>query len=136
MVEQIGDATVVRFPREGFLGEQTVEAIGADLSAAVAAQDRPRIILDLTSVTFLGSAALGKLMQVRKRAQTASGSVVLVTGSPEALKVLNAFHLERLFTIVPTVDEALAVLKTQPGPPEGGTSTSASDSPGRSTNPG
>ncbi|HUS92593.1 MAG TPA: STAS domain-containing protein [Phycisphaerae bacterium] len=69
--------------------------------------DRP-IVLDLTDLEFLGSAALGALLSALARAGHDVGAIRLVHPQPFVMRVLETTRLTRLFPVYPTVDDALA----------------------------
>lgn len=73
--------------------------------ATVAAS--PRVVVDLSGVTFLDSSGLGVLIKALKRVKDTGGSLVLVITEPRILKVFTITGLDKVLTIVSTVDAAL-----------------------------
>ena len=59
----------------------------------------PRIVLDITGVTFMDSTGLKVLVSVERRAQLAGGSFVLVGASPAVLRILTLTGLDQVFTL-------------------------------------
>lgn len=78
-----------------------------DERLAVAATS-PKVVLDLTSVTFLDSSGLGVIIKGLKRISELNGEFVLVINDPRILKVFTITGLDKVLTIVDTRDAALA----------------------------
>jgi anti-sigma B factor antagonist len=62
----------------------------------------------MEGVEFLDSTGLGVLVGALKRARAGGGSVGLACNQPKILKIFNVTGLEKVFTIYPSVDEAVA----------------------------
>jgi anti-sigma B factor antagonist len=69
-------------------------------------QGRHRIVVNLESVEFMDSTALGVLIGARKRAREHDGEVALAGPTEPVRKVLSITGLDRVFPIGDTVDEA------------------------------
>jgi anti-sigma B factor antagonist len=76
----------------------------------------PRVIVDLSEVTFLDSTGLGVLVAGQKRLRSslpegesaeATGGLDLVVTRPQILKVLEVTGLTSIFTIYSSLDEAI-----------------------------
>jgi anti-anti-sigma factor len=76
----------------------------ADHVQRVLPTDTRRLVIDLSGVTFLGSSGLTTLLQVHR--SLGDGQLALVC-STNALRALQATALDTLFTIHPTVQDAL-----------------------------
>ena len=68
-----------------------------------------RWILDLSAVTYAGSAVLGLMVNVRQRVKQGGGRLVLCGLSPRLVEIFKACCMERLFTISRTRADALRV---------------------------
>jgi anti-sigma B factor antagonist len=66
----------------------------------------PRLVVDLSDVTFIDSLGLGALIGAHKRARVLRGSFVMVP-SDAARRVLAATALDRVFDLRDSLDEAL-----------------------------
>src|SRR4051794_9985940 len=64
----------------------------------------PRLVIDLTGVTFIDSLGLGALIGAHKRARVLQGALVIVP-SDAASRVLAATALDRVFEIRATLTE-------------------------------
>ncbi len=76
-------------------------------------RDEPAVlVLDLSQVTFLGSAGLSLLMQVRDRAGEAE--VRVAAPSTMARRAIEIVALDQVLPVFPTVDDALKANSAQP----------------------
>lgn len=64
------------------------------------------MILDLSKIDFVDSSGLGVLVQLAKKAQTASGSFQIVT-NPRVTQTVKLVRLEQFLALQPTVEVAL-----------------------------
>jgi anti-sigma B factor antagonist len=103
--ERIGDATIVRCTGE--VDIMTVTLL-RDRLTQLQVDGVSRLVVDLHDVTFIDSLGLGALIGAHKRARVLRGSFVILTSSRPVLRVLQATALDRVFTVVATLDEALA----------------------------
>lgn len=67
------------------------------------------VVVDLSDVTFLDSTGLGVLVSALKRVREgdADGELRLVVSRPQVTKVLEVTGLSNVFSIYPTLEEAL-----------------------------
>ncbi len=102
------------------VGERVVVAVAGEVdletasqmgdAALAAAQDSPHLVLDLAGVTFLDSTGLKVLLAVQRRAQLASGSLVLAGAPRPVLRILTLTGLEDAFTFYDSVGDLPAVI--------------------------
>jgi anti-sigma B factor antagonist len=78
------------------------EAISAEL-----AEQRVRLVVDLTKVSFLDSTGLGVLVKGLKGARDAGGSLDLVVTSERIRRIFDITGLDASLHIYDTVDAAL-----------------------------
>ena len=71
-------------------------------------QGRPRIVLDLSQVSFCDSTGLGVMVQVRQRVVEVNGWLRLAGPTEPVRRALEITNLDRLIPAYPTVAEALA----------------------------
>ncbi len=67
---------------------------------------RTKPVVDLTETTFMDSTALGVLVGVN-RGLTDDMRLVIVCARPNVLKIFELSGMDGVFTIVPTLEEAL-----------------------------
>ena len=98
------------------LGTRAVVSVGGEVDLETASQlgehaldamhhVSPRIVLDLTDVSFMDSTGLKVLVTIERRAQLAGGSFALVGASPPVLRILNLTGLDQVFTLHASTDE-------------------------------
>jgi anti-sigma B factor antagonist len=105
-------------------GGRTVLAVGGEIDVytapslqsraaevieeATAAGNPPRLVIDLSGVTFIDSTGLGVLVAVQNRAQDEQGSLVVVCSTERILKLLRLTGLTDVLTIKSSVEDAVA----------------------------
>ena len=67
-------------------------------------------VMDLTQVSYLNSAGLGMLVNIRFKVRQAGGKLALCGLSVKLMELFKSCCLERLFNIVKTRDEAMKQL--------------------------
>ena len=77
----------------------------------VISQGATHVIVDFTNTTFIDSTTLGVLVGGVKRLRTADGQLSLVCSDRNITKIFEITGLDRVFTIYPTRDEAVAKLR-------------------------
>ena len=68
-----------------------------------------RIVVDLTHCDFVDSAGLGTLLGGRRRARAAGGDLQIVV-PPRLRRPFESCDLDRIFTLHPSLDDAIAAL--------------------------
>ena len=96
----------------------TVVAVHGEIDIATAPQLREHlaaaiaggtpVVADLLGVTFLDSTALGALIGGLRASREVDVPLRLVVADPRILKVFQITGLDTVFTLVSTLDEALA----------------------------
>ena len=66
------------------------------------------VVVDFSDTTFIDSTTLGVLVGGVKRLRTNDGQLTLVCSDRNITKIFEITGLDRVFTIYPTRDEALA----------------------------
>ena len=77
---------------------------------AVIAQGCRSLLLDMTQVTFLDSAALGELIAWQKRARQAGGEIAIVMPLGRVRTVLEMVHMDKVFRMFDDEPSALLAL--------------------------
>jgi anti-sigma B factor antagonist len=70
------------------------------------------LIVDLSGVAFLDSTGLGALVEARTATTEAGGALPLVCSQERIIKLFTITGLDEVFAIHPSVDEAVASLKS------------------------
>src|SRR5215813_13012952 len=106
-VEDIGEVTVVNFTDRKILDEQNIQIIGEQLFSLVDEDGRRKILLNFGNVEYLSSAALGKLITLNKKLQTAGGKLILCNIDPQIHEVFEITKLDKFFKIMKEEQAAL-----------------------------
>jgi anti-anti-sigma factor len=69
------------------------------------------IILDLSQIDFVDSSGLGALVQLAKQAQTATGTLQIVTNA-RVTQTVKLVRLEKFLSLCPSVDAAIENVKS------------------------
>jgi anti-anti-sigma factor len=107
--EDVGDATVVRLklPR---LQDDDAQVLFKQIYSLVDDMGRNKLVLNLGPVDYLPSMALGKLVMLNRKTQVARGQLALCQLSPGVAEILEVTHLNDIFLIYPTEQDALQAL--------------------------
>jgi len=98
---------------------QTVVEVGGELDVFTSARlrtvlfdpvlcDGPRVVVDLTEVTFMDSTSIGVLVAARRWHVSRDAEIRLVCVPGPVLKVLGLVMLDKVFGIYETVEDATA----------------------------
>lgn len=109
-LEDIDDITVVRFIDKKILDETNIQIIGNQLFGLVEEDGRKKIILDFSTVEYLSSAALGKLITMNKKVAAANGKLKLCNIRKDILEVFTITKLNKVFDIQDNLEKSLSGL--------------------------
>ena len=77
-------------------------------------RDRPRVVVDMSAVKDIDTAALDMLLECMSKIARRDGAVKLAGISPEAATVLELTRMDQIFEMFPTVSEAASSLSVAP----------------------
>ncbi|MEZ6142645.1 MAG: STAS domain-containing protein [Zavarzinella sp.] len=106
-VEDNGDISIVNFVDKKILDEQNIQKIGDDLFRLVDELGRRKILLNFSNVEFLSSAALGKLMAMKRKVDAVRGKLVLCEIASDIMEVFSLTNLDKIFTITKSEQQGL-----------------------------
>lgn len=66
------------------------------------------VLVDLSAVTYIDSSGIASLVEALQWAKRRGSDLCLVAVSPQALRVFELARLDKVFSIHPTIDAALA----------------------------
>jgi anti-anti-sigma factor len=76
-----------------------------------ATEARPHcLIIDLTRLTFLASVSIAALMRYHHECRTWKGSMIIAGANDDVFGTLRRARLNKVFTIVPTLEAAMAAV--------------------------
>jgi N-acetylglucosaminyldiphosphoundecaprenol N-acetyl-beta-D-mannosaminyltransferase len=103
VVARVGECTVVS--AHGLLDKRMLEEFQCVADKAL--NEGTHLILDFLGVTAIDSAILGTLLNLSKRATYVHREVRLVGLNEDVRRALRACHMEDLYTVYPTLADAL-----------------------------
>jgi anti-anti-sigma factor len=101
-VRNAGGITVAEFtaPRIGTEARETLYAL-------VENQTKPRLVVNFAKVSFLSSAPIGMLINLRNKANAAGGAVVLCHLDPDICEILRLTNVLGLFSVFDREQDAI-----------------------------
>ncbi len=105
--EDFGDVTVVRFKVPKLLDDDTIRALFDPIGSLVQDVKRTRLVLNLQTVQFLPSLAIGKLVLLNRRIQAAGGRLALCCLGQGVAQILETTSLLDLFNVYDDEPEAV-----------------------------
>lgn len=97
LITDYAGVTVVTFQDNSILDARQIDQIGQELYELVDKKDKKKMILDFSSVRFLGSQSLGVLINLHKKSTSAKGEVVLCALRKDLMKVFKITSLDKVF---------------------------------------
>ena len=107
-IHEVKDVTVVRFRDQKIVEDINIQELGQEMFRLVESDNRKKLLLNFSSVDFLSSAALGKLITLDKKMKAAGGILKFSNIRPEIYEVFVITRLNRLFDIKDDEADALA----------------------------
>jgi anti-sigma B factor antagonist len=107
-VSEVGEVTVIRFRDHKIVEDINIQELAQELFQLIEKDRREKILLNFSSVDFLSSAALGKLITLDKKVKAGGGALKLSNIKPEIFEVFSITKLTRLFDIKEEEADALA----------------------------
>ncbi len=95
----------------GELDVATLDELDAALAHAAKGGDAPRVLVDLSEVTFVDSTALMRLLLALRDLRRRGGHMALVCSNPTVLRLFEITRTDQTFEIFPTRDRALGHLE-------------------------
>ena len=109
-LQQQGDVTIIRFTKSRILDSGTLQQLGDSLFRIVDEEGASKLVVNLGEVSFLSSAALNRLILLKKKVQQQDGELKLVELKPEIQRVFEISRLDTFFDILDRQATALEQL--------------------------
>ncbi|HSZ59756.1 MAG TPA: STAS domain-containing protein [Tepidisphaeraceae bacterium] len=109
-VSQIGPVNVVTLILPELMDSQEIDRLNDEILPAISASPKGGWVFDLANLSYMGSSALGLMVNLRQRIRELGGQLVLCNVSPQLSRILRTCCLERLFDTVRTREDALRQL--------------------------
>jgi anti-anti-sigma factor len=91
-----------------FHEEKVILATLEKLGAAIDARNNVQMVVDMSTVEYLSSAGLGRLVGLLKKAVTGGGAVHFACLRPEIRELFEVMQLTKILKLFPTVEAAVA----------------------------
>ena len=106
------NAVVLRV--EGRLDQDTCAAFTTDIMVHVKndAHSGGAVVLDLSGLEYISSAGLRCFMLASRQAKAQSGRILVAELQPMVKEIFEISHFNLVFSVFPTVREALAAVST------------------------
>lgn len=114
-VRETGGAIVAGFQESVVLDADAIRDIGAALNDLVEENPQTPLVLDLSAVSFVSSAALGMLISLRRKVYGQASRVLFAAPREEIVRLFHITSLDRLFELFPTPEAALQALGNSAG---------------------
>jgi len=95
----------------GSAGTETGEDLQRRLIAAATDQP-PKIVVDLSGLSFVNSAGLGAFIALHQHCRQHGGDVCFVNPRPAVAQILRVTNLDRLIRTYPDLDSAIKALSS------------------------
>lgn len=106
-LETVEEVMVVSFLESKIVTEENIQDLGIELYALVENEGHRLMALDFENVQYLSSAALGRLINLKKKVTQAGGKLRLFGVNPDLMEVFRITHLDTVFEIRPDRTKAL-----------------------------
>jgi anti-anti-sigma factor len=96
-VREVDDVTIARLREAHLTGTAEIQHVAAELDT-ILARGKRKLVVDFKYVRFIGSAALGMLISVQKKADKA-GVKMILSHSENIAELLKVSHTGSLFKL-------------------------------------
>ena len=114
VTQQSGVTVISLGPEYENLDDHTLDEVREVILKATAEADPPLVVLDLSHTKFFGSAFIEILFRAWNRVNNRERGKFCISGlTPYCAEVIEVTHLDRLWTIFKTRDEAVKALAAE-----------------------
>ena len=106
-LDSVDGVTVVSFVDRRIVAEDQIEDVGEELYRLVEEEGHMQLLLNFGNVQYLSSAALGKLINLKKKVDAVKGKLKLCCIHPVLREGFRIIRLEQVFEIYDEEQEAL-----------------------------
>jgi anti-sigma B factor antagonist len=101
-----GDVAVATYHRTALSDEDNIEQMGQELFSLVEQQQFRRVILNVSMVQYMTSAAIGKWITLHRKLARNNGALVLCEIQPSIREILETSRLLSYFNTADSVEAA------------------------------
>jgi anti-sigma B factor antagonist len=108
VLDKKGDVSVIRFKESDILDQINIQEIGEEMYRVADSTPGIKLVVDFKGVEYLSSTALGKLITLKRKVDAQNGEIRLCHIKEAILEVFSITKLDTIFTIKPTLEEAVS----------------------------
>ena len=113
---EVTDAVATLAFEEGFLDDREIRALRESVRTTLA-EGNTRLVIDLANATHVNSTLIGAMVEIYSSYNKPGRQVVYARPRSAAQYLLHMLHLDQVFEVTPTLDEALGRLGLPPSQP-------------------
>ncbi len=106
-----GEIALVTLKREQLTDDENLEQLDQELNQVLGEEAGRKMICDLSTVKYLTSSAIGKLISLHRKSIRIGSRIVLCGLQPTVEEILGTSHLLKYFSIASDVENAISELK-------------------------
>lgn len=91
-----------------------IDDLGKNVLNELETARTPSVLVDLSPLTYMGSAVVALIVRIWKATKGKSGEMVVLCSHPMVLKVISLAGLDKVWRITPNVETAYKELKVRP----------------------
>ncbi len=91
-----------------------IDELGRNVLGELDEYKTPAIMVDLSPLTYMGSAMVALIVRIWKVTKARSGQMVIVCANEMVLKVISLAGLDKVWKITPTLEQGYKELKVKP----------------------
>ena len=115
-IELVDEITVIQLgPGYENVSEQLLGTLQPIVLKAVEGANPPFVVMDLSQTKFFGSSFIELLFLIWKQLKARDGNLALAGVTEYCLEVIEITHLDQLWPVCPTRQEALTKVRSTPG---------------------
>ena len=107
-ISQIHGITIVQLLDDRLVEGDGIEDLGQELYRLIEPERRRKVVLNFSSVKYISSTGLGKLVVLHKKVKAHGGMLRLCCMRPDVRRVFTVTKLDRMFDIRENEADALA----------------------------
>jgi len=98
-IQDIGDVTVVRFLDSRIMNPLEIEELGRQIYQVLEYRNCAKLIIDFSSVEFISSAMIGKLISLQRKVKVCKSALRLCNLRREVRDIFHFCTIDRVFDI-------------------------------------
>jgi len=111
-LHEVDDVAVVTMTRDQLSDDDNLEQLDQELMQILGVESGRKLVCDLSSVKYLTSSAIGKLISLHRKSTRTDSQVVLCNLQPTVQDILSKSHLLQYFTVADNSDAAILKLSS------------------------